>query len=191
MEEELEIKLYPVNKKTIREKLTEIGAQRKQKETLHKRCIFGHEKNPQIQGTYVRVRNEGDKIRLSLKVSAKQDQKISDQKELDFIVDDFGKAREFLKLIGLTETGYQENLREVWQYNDCEVVIDTWPGLKPYIEIEGPKIKDLKSTTKELGLDWKNKVIESVEYFYKKKYGLDEKTIRKYMFKLTFEDNPF
>ena len=85
MPEELEIKLYPVNKQGIRKKLEKIGAKRRQSETLYKRCIFGHEKNPQIQGTYVRVRDEGNKIRLSLKVSAQQHQQISDQKELDLI----------------------------------------------------------------------------------------------------------
>jgi hypothetical protein len=37
----------------------------------------------------------------------------------------------------MREKSYQETYREVWEMNnEIEIMIDEWPGMSPFIEIE-------------------------------------------------------
>src|SRR4030042_1295776 len=63
---EYEATFYPINKNQMRLKLKKTGAKLIKKEFLMKRTVF----NPPIpiKEGWLRVRNEGDKITMSLKV---------------------------------------------------------------------------------------------------------------------------
>lgn len=135
MQTEYEVKFYPVNKSTIREKLQSNGAILKQKETKTIISTYNKSLNPQIDGDYLRVRDEGNEVRMSIKIHALEGGSIDDQKELDVIVGDFDTTLEILKRSGLLQTGFQEKYRETWNLKCAEVVIDTWPRLDTYIEI--------------------------------------------------------
>lgn len=121
---ELEVKFYPVDKGSIVNKLKEIGAVNVLSETLMRRVIYDHRSNPSIKCTYARIRDEGDKITMSLKVSANEGGTIYDQKEAQIKVNSFEDAREIMKGVGLKETNYQENYRSTWTYKNSEIVID-------------------------------------------------------------------
>ena len=66
------------------------------------------------------------------------DNTINGVSEIEVIVNDFDKACCLLNQTNFKETSYQENFREIWSNNEVEIVIDTWPFLQSYIEIEGP-----------------------------------------------------
>lgn len=187
MKPEIEAKFYPVNKDNFHEKLRQIGARLVGPERKMKRAVFGKEINPQIQGTYARVRDEGDGIiRVSLKTKGVSGGDVKEQKELDFIVSNFEKAREFLTLTGLKESGYQETLRETWEFKNSEIVIDTWPGLEPYTEIESPDEEELQDIVKMLGLCWEEKIITSVSEVFQKVYGWNDEEVSRKLAYLTF-----
>lgn len=112
---------------------------------------------------------------MSLKINATAAGAITDQQELDFEVSDFNKAKEFFKFIGLVASAYQENLRETWRYKNSEVVIDTWPCLDPYIEIESPTQEELESAALDLELNWEEKYIVSTDELYAQKYNISKK----------------
>jgi len=45
--------------------------------------------------------------------------------------------REIYIHMGLRQKAYQETRREVWKINDeIEIMLDEWPGISPFIEIE-------------------------------------------------------
>lgn len=85
---------------------------------------------------WFRVRKEFGKITMTYKCIHSNN--LSGTEEVEIIVDDFNNATEMLLKTGLRNTSTQENLREIWVLGEVEVCIDTWPGLRPYIEIEAP-----------------------------------------------------
>lgn len=56
--------------------------------------------------------------------------------------------------LGIPEKSYQESYREVWKLDDGEIMLDEWPGLRPFIEIEGPDESSVRSIVQKLGFDF-------------------------------------
>ena len=130
MNKEIETKFFIENKDEIRKKLSSLNFNLVKKEFLMKRKTFDSEAN----GKWFRVRDEGDKITMTYKNII--DKTINGVNEIEIIVNDFDKASEMLNQTNFKERSYQENFREVWSNQDAEIVIDTWPFLQTYIEIE-------------------------------------------------------
>ncbi|MGI5826451.1 MAG: CYTH domain-containing protein [Patescibacteria group bacterium] len=192
METEFEAKFYPVNKEEYRQKLREIGAKLIVPERKMKRALIDKRHFPQLLCGLIRVRDEGEGVvRLSAKILAEEGGKIGDQKEIDLTVSDFDRMLEILKLMNFVPNGYVENLRETWEYDGAEIVIDTWPGLEPYTEIEAKLENDVKTMSEKLGFAWEDKIITSAVEIYAKVYNLSIDQVLKNYEKLTFENNPF
>lgn len=191
MQTEYEVKFYPVEKSFIRKVLKARGAALKQVETKTIISAYNKTLNPQIDGDYLRVRNEGDEVRMSIKIHAQAGGKIEDQKEIDVLVSNFDTTLEILKRCGLHQTGYQEKFRETWNLDNTEVVIDTWPGLETYIEIEGSSESSVHRVAELLGLEWDDKIITSVVEIYMDKYKLTEDKVHQLLKHTTFSENPF
>lgn len=124
---------------------------------------------------FIRVRDEGEGVTLTLKQFAKHD--LADAREIEIGVDSFKNAVAFLEGIGLEVQSYQVTKRETWLLGDCEVMLDVWPWLSPYIEVEGPSQDSIRSVSQALGLAWADAVFGDVNEAYKSEYpgiGSDE-----------------
>lgn len=140
--------------------------------------------------TWLRVRDEGDKITLSLK--SIQGNKITDQKEICLKIDNFGNALNLLENLGCQKKSYQETKREIWKLNGCEIMIDEWPFLEPFIEIEGGSEKLVKSVSEQLGFNWNEAIFDSVTPLYMQKYSISAERINQKTPMIKFEmENPF
>jgi adenylate cyclase class 2 len=192
MDIEFEAKFYPVNKDEIRKATEKIGAKLVKPERKMRRVISNSRAYPQLKCDYIRIRDEGEgTVRLSAKVHALEGGAVADQKEVDVKVSDFDKMLEILELMNLKPTKYQETLREEWEYQGAEIVIDTWPGLEPYIEIEAHSEDEVKEVAEKLGFDWEKKIITSNVEIFCKVYNLNEDEVLKRMDYITFEKIPF
>jgi adenylate cyclase class 2 len=151
MQTEIEAKFTNIDKEKIREKLKSVGAVLIAEERLMRRRNFD---NPYLEKkrAWVRVRDEGDKIVLSYKEL--QSQTLHGMKELLIEVNDFDKMSELLNSIGITAKNYQETFRESWILGKAQIDIDTWPWIRPFIEIEGESEEAVKGAAKLLDLDW-------------------------------------
>jgi adenylate cyclase class 2 len=188
METEYEAKFLNVNKDEVRAHFVKSGVSLVRPEFLQRRWVIDLPPQMQAKGTWLRVRDEGDKITMSWK--ARTGDKIDDQKELTLIVDDFDKAVEFLGILGCPPESYQETQRELWIMDDVEITIDTWPFLENFIEIEGKSEESVKRAAEKLGFDWSKAWFDSVTAIYRRKFGPGVH-IRK-LPRLTFDmPNPF
>jgi len=122
-----------------------------------------------------RVRQEVDKVTMTIKEILGSG--IKDTYEIELVVDDFDKAVKFLEVCNLSCKAFQENLREVWQDNQSEITIDTWPGLDPFIEIEGPNEKIVREISERFGFNFKNAVFGSIDLVYEKELGIPSSEI--------------
>src|SRR3989344_4356730 len=149
---EFEATFTNVRKEDIRAKLTRAGAKLIKKEFLQKRTVFNLPKGHEINGGWLRVRDEGDKITMSLKIV--DGNKIENQKEIQLLVDSFNEAVKLLETVGAAKKAYQESKRELWKLDNIEITIDEWPFLEPFIEIEGHSEYEVKNVAAKLGFDY-------------------------------------
>lgn len=172
MKIEYEATFYPVDKNKIREKLGAIKADLVRSEYLQKREVFFLPKGHEIEGGWLRVRNEGDKITMSLKVVSGVS--IEDQKEICLTVDSYEQATLFLESLGCQRKAFQESKRELWRIGDVDVCIDEWPWLEPFVEIEGQSEKEVRVVSEALGFDFSRARFCATGTLFAEKYNLPE-----------------
>ena len=189
MDIEYEATFTAVDKDEVRSRLKKAGAVLVKPEFLQKRLNFTLPRGHEIKGGWLRVRDESDKITMSLKVI--DGDRMEDQKELCLHIDNFNEGVALLKALGCEEKAYQESRREIWNFDQVEVTIDEWPYLEPYVEIEGKSEEAVKKASVKLGFDYSQAVFGAVDIQYKKKYGLTCEMINMTK-RVTFDDsNPF
>ena len=167
MQTEIEVKFLDVNFDELREKLIELGGGCEQPMRLMRRAIIETE-TMKANDAYLRVRDEGDKVTMTYKQF--RSLSVDGAQEIEMTVGDFDTAIAMLSAIDLPYRSLQESKRETWKLGDVEVVLDEWPWLKPYIEIEGGSEADLQTAAAELGLDWKMAVFGDVMVAYRAEY---------------------
>lgn len=189
MDTEFEATFKDIDKNEVRKILLSVGAKLIQKEHLLKRVVFKLPEGHEIPGGWLRVRDEGDKITMSLKVV--DGDRIEDQKEIYLVVEDFKKAQLFLTTIGCVKKADQESKRELWLLEDVEITIDEWPFLEPFVEIEGKSKKKVKEISEKLGFDYGKALFCAVDKLYSLKYGIPEEVIDKAPKIIFNSKNPF
>lgn len=190
MEIEYEATFLNIDKDDIRGRLTHAGAVLLKPEFIQKRVVFHLPKGHELKGGWLRVRDEGDRITMSLKVV--DGDTIQDQKETCLVVDSFELTCTLLESIGCVQKAYQETKRELWSLNGVEITIDEWPFLEPFVEVEGQDETSVRETTGKIGFDYTHAHFCHVGTLYGEKYGFDEEVFNNHTPLLTFEmENPF
>lgn len=189
MDIEYEATFINVDKDDIRARLKKAGATLVRKEFMQKRVAFKLPTGHEIKGGWLRVRDEGDKVTMSLKVLSEG--KIEGQHETQIVVDKFDKAIDLLTQIGCVKKAYQESKRELWELDDTEITIDEWPFLEPLVEIEGNSEESVKSVSEKLGFDYNDARFCSADTFYSEKYGISKDRVNNTPEILFNKENPF
>lgn len=190
MQIEYEATFKNIDKDCIRRRLKEINAKLLRPEFLQKRYVFNLPAGHEIKGGWARVRDEGDKITMSIKIV--DGSGIENQKEACLKVDNMEKARNFLKLAGFKEKAYQETMRELWEIDGAEVTIDEWPFLEPLVEIESDSEQKVRTIAEKLDFDYKQALFCSADTIYSKKYNLPEVVFTDQTPRIVFDmENPF
>lgn len=190
MKIEYEATFANIDKNDVRKRLKRIGAVLKKPEFLQKRITFNLPKGNEIDGGWLRVRDEEDRITMTLKVV--NGNKIHNQKETTLKVDNFDEAVKFLEGVGCQKKSYQETKRELWTLDNVEIAIDEWPFLEPYVEVEGNSEMEVREVSEKIGFDYSKALFCCVSTLYSMKYGVPEEFINNKIPEITFESkNPF
>lgn len=194
MQTEIEAKFLNVDHDEIREKLKSLGAELKQPMRMMRRAVMDYpderlRNRPNVWG-WIRVRDEGDKVTVTYKQVAKNDsEKLTH--EIEYVVSSYEQAVSLFEEIGLIVFSEQETKREVWELDGVEIMLDEWPWLPSFIEIEGKSTKELKSIAERLMLNWDDKVLGSSDTVYRLHYpGMSEAETVGYIPKLSFDQLP-
>lgn len=123
------------------------------------------------KGRWIRVRDEGDRVTMTFKQITGTT--IDNVFERETTVGSFEIASEILNQTDFKERSFQENYREIWRNSEVEIVIDTWPYLQPYIEIEAKSTEIIRKYSELLGFDLSiDAFFGSVDVLYKKQYKI-------------------
>lgn len=170
MKPEIEAKFLNVNHAELRKKLKSAGGVCEKPMRLMRRVVmdFPDERLHLKNKGWLRVRDEGDQITFTYK--EQRERNAMGVREIETTAGDFNTTVELFKSIGLQVYSFQESKRETWYLDGTEVVLDTWPWIKPYIEIEGPSEAAIKSTAEKLGFDWSDAVFGGTTAVYRSEY---------------------
>jgi len=187
---EFEITIPDIDIEDARQRLLGCGASLEKESHIQKHIVFNMPAERRIKGSWMRVREEADRVTMSLKII--DGGNISDQKEFFFIAQNTEDACKFLEMMGAEEKARQDKRREIWRLGECEVTIDEWPFLEPFMEVEGPDEGAVKDAVEQLGYDYGRGKVCAVDVLYSEKYGLSVDIIDNHTPLITFDmPNPF
>jgi adenylate cyclase, class 2 len=167
MNTEIEVKFANVDHDTLRQKLTELGAVCEQPNRLMRRVVI-HTPDMSQKSAFIRIRDEGYRTTITYKQF--DSDTIDGAKEYEVVVSDFDEAIRIFTAGGLEYDVFQESKRENWRLGDVEIMLDEWPWIKPYIEIEGPSEEKVMAVASQLDFDWHDALFGGVANIYKHQY---------------------
>ena len=187
MKNEIEATYLSVDKEDIRKKLKVAGFALQTPEYMMRRKTFDFSRVAPDRNKWGRVRQESDKITMTVKEV--RGSGINDTYEVELMVNDFDTASAFFEACNIPAKAFQENMREVWKRNGVGVTIDTWPGLNPFVEVEAETEEVVRKVSEELGFDFEKAVFGSIDLVYEKELGIPAATIIK-LPEITFANPP-
>ncbi len=174
MAHETESTILDIDAEAVKKKLGSLGAKKTRDTTLSVRWY-------RIQGTkegedpwYLRIRSDSEgnhevtwKGRSDILGASRT------HKEINLIVSDPEKMGAFFEAIGLERYAYQEKKRVSFILKDWQFEIDYYPGMPPYLEIEGSSEEHVQEAIKLLGLKGNRTWAKGERLLIQTVYGLD------------------
>ena len=182
MNTEFEAKFININHEELLKSFESLDVVLEKSRTMFKRMTFDISNSP--RGTFVRVRDEGGgKVTMTYKTV--KELSVTGTQEIELEINDFDAAQFFLLNIGLTQASYEENYRTFYKSGDIELTIDEWPGIPPYLEIEGSSKENVIAMAEKLNLLMDTALFGTADEVYKH-CGIDLSEFSK----VTFESPP-
>ena len=171
--QEIEAKFYVNNLRKIELRLLELKAQLIQSRTHETNLRFDNANNELKKSYRVLRLRQDEKARLTYKgPGLEQTGGILIRPEIEFIVEDFNKAKEFLEALGYRVVVFYEKFRATYELNRIHIMLDELP-YGEYVEIEGDDVEGIHIIANLLGLDWRSMI--NTGY-----YALFERVAEKY-----------
>jgi adenylate cyclase class 2 len=152
--QEIEAKFFVKNLNRIELRLQELKAQLIQPR-IHEINLRFDDANNNLRSSFrvLRLRQD-DKARLTFKGPSEEETGgILSRREIEFVVEDFEKARELLEALGYRVVVFYEKFRATYDLSGTHIMLDELP-FGQFIEIEGENAKIIHRIADLLGLDW-------------------------------------
>jgi len=133
----------------------------------------------------LRIRDEGFQKTLTIKEKTK-----NYDIENEVNIDNFNEMKIILEKLGFKKKYYMEKIREIYHFDNCELIFDHYPGLPGYIEIEAPSDEKLKEVSNFFGLDF-NEKFYNYSILYNEIYGIDDLVLSNNDLNLSFDNANF
>lgn len=114
------------------------------------------------EGRVLRLRQDTE-ARLTYKSGSTNEGGVLSRREIEFVVEDFGKARQFLEALGYQKLFYYEKYRTTYSLPTSEalktpevsvhVMLDELP-YGNFVEIEGETVETIRRVADSLNLKW-------------------------------------
>ena len=158
--QEIEAKFYVTGLDRIKARLHTLEARLIQERILETNIRFDlPSARLRSEGRVLRLRRDTE-ARLTYKGASSNEQGILSRTEIEFVVEDFEKAKQFLEALGYSELMRYDKYREVYELDGCHIMLDELPyGF--FVEIEGESVDKIQKTAAKLRLKWEAAVAKS------------------------------
>jgi adenylate cyclase, class 2 len=151
--QETEAKFYVRDLDRIKSRLVELEAHLTAERVLETNIRFDLPGVPlRAEGRVLRLRRDTE-ARLTYKSASDNEQGVLSREEIEFVVEDFEKAKRFLEALGYQKLVYYEKYRTTYEVDGTLIMLDELP-YGNFVEIEGETIESIQSTADKLNLDW-------------------------------------
>jgi adenylate cyclase, class 2 len=176
---ETEAKFYVRDLNRIKSRLLELDAHLFQERILETNIRFDLPgARLRAEGRVLRLRRDVD-TKLTYKSASKNEQGVLSREEIEFVVDDFEKARRLLEALGYEKLVYYEKYRTTYALQPSEgfvqaharkegkpsegfihIMLDELP-YGNFVEIEGETVDVIRTISNQLNLNWETAVATS------------------------------
>jgi adenylate cyclase class 2 len=104
-------------------------------------------------GQVLRLRRD-TQARLTYKGAGQNRDGVLDRREIEFVVEDETKARQFLEALGYQKSMYYEKYRTTYELENTLIMLDELP-YGNFLEIEGETVPHIQGIAARLNLDWR------------------------------------
>jgi adenylate cyclase class 2 len=179
--QETEAKFYVLNLAEIEIGVQDLGARLIQSRVLEVNTRFDlPDASLRSESRVLRLRRDTE-ARLTYKSASTNEQGVLSRTEIEFIVEDFETAKQFLEALGYQSIFYYEKYRTIYQLDGVFIMLDELP-YGNFVEIEGETIEAIRRASDTLKLNW-NAAIGTSYYAL---FGRARKTLH-----LSFQDLSF
>ena len=117
------------------------------------------------EGKVLRLRKD-TQARLTFKGAGQNTSGVLDRQEIEFVVEEEGKARQFLEALGYRKSAYYEKYRATYEMDNTLIMLDELP-FGNFVEIEGQTVEQIQSVAAKLGLHWDSAIPSSYTALFK------------------------
>lgn len=151
--QETEVKFYIDDLNRLKTRLDELGAQLVQERVLEMNLRLDlPDSSLRTEGRVLRLRQD-TATRLTYKGASQKDDGILSREEIEFVVEDFDKAKRLLEALGYQKLVYYEKYRTIYELKETHVMLDELP-YGSFVEIEGENAESIRSAADQLHLTW-------------------------------------
>jgi adenylate cyclase class 2 len=133
--------------------------------------------NSDLRNTFrvLRLRQD-EQARFTFKgPSVEKEGGVLSRQEIEFVVEDFENARQFLEALGFEAVVFYEKFRTTYELNDIHIMLDELP-YGEFVEIEGEDVEAIHNIANLLGLKWDTMIKAGYHALFERvtgKYNLD------------------
>jgi adenylate cyclase class 2 len=151
--QETEAKFYVRDLERIRSFLQRVNARLVQARVLEKNLRFDLPDGSLRAGRRVLRLRYDTEARLTYKGENKNTRGVLSRKEIEFIVGDFEKAKNFLEALGYQQIFYYEKYRTTYELDKILIMLDELP-YGNFVELEGETEEMIEILSRKLDLNW-------------------------------------
>ena len=174
MAHEIETKVLDIDSRAVQARLRKLGAKKIRKTRLivdWYRLVGTKEGRDEW---YLRIRSyDGKTHEVTWEAKSKILGAARKHKEINFIVTEPEKLADLFKSIGLEKYAHQEKDRTSYTLKEWAIEIDDYPGMPPFLEIEGSSEQHVNECIKLLGLEKNRTWAEGERTLIQNIYKLD------------------
>ena len=154
--DEIELKFLNIDVKEIKNKLIELGAERKfgaHTESFPFWADGFHSSDSSMK--FLRIRKVNDDVRITFKSPAKNSI-MTNREEIEVKVDDYEQAIKLLENLGFEKGQMFGKHREHYELGNIHFELDTLKNIPTYLEIETNNEEEMHNICSQLGLEMSN-----------------------------------
>jgi adenylate cyclase, class 2 len=172
--QETEAKFYAAHLDRVAARLDELHARLVQPRVLETNLRFDlPDGSLTSTGRVLRLRHD-TQARLTFKGFGENKSGVLDRQEIEFVVQDDQKARQFLEALGYRKSMYYEKYRTTYELEDALIMLDEMPFGR-FLEIEGETVEQIQAISARMHINWNAAIPSSYTALFedlRKKMGL-------------------
>ena len=168
---EVEVKVLSIDPDAVEKKLLELGAEKTFSELMTVRYFDKKNGDIRKKGDLLRVRKFGDeRTEVCYKTNKRVENGFKVCDEYNLSGESFAEAVKLFENLGYKVTCAYEKKRTTFLLNDLEIVIDQYPQIPPFVEIEGTDTESIEQLIKDLNLSGNERSSRAIGGLLQEKY---------------------